>query len=44
MKRVMEFFRNLPQKQCSDCGEIMEEQHESYMNQCDKCLRHSQHM
>ena len=35
-----EFFKNLPAKQCTDCGEEINEQHESYLNQCDKCLRH----
>ena len=35
-----EFFRNLPAKQCTDCGEVIQEQHESYLHQCDKCLRH----
>lgn len=34
-----EFFRNLPPKQCCDCGRIIDEQHESYLNHCDHCLR-----
>nr|WP_091656544.1 protein YhfH [Alteribacillus iranensis] len=42
MKKITEFFRNLPPKQCTDCGEVIEEQHESYMNQCDKCLRQTE--
>ncbi|WP_373877065.1 protein YhfH [Lysinibacillus piscis] len=33
----MEFFRSLPAKQCTQCGEKMEEQSESYHNTCDKC-------
>jgi len=27
-----EFFRNLPPKVCTDCGEVIDEQHESYMH------------
>ncbi|MFC5714185.1 protein YhfH [Thalassorhabdus alkalitolerans] len=42
MKNILEFFRNLPPKMCADCGDEMHEQHESYMNQCDKCLRHGE--
>ncbi|MFJ7745653.1 protein YhfH [Peribacillus sp. NPDC097295] len=34
----VEFFKNLPQKQCMDCGKKIEEQHECYGNQCDHCL------
>ncbi|MBU8907302.1 protein YhfH [Desertibacillus haloalkaliphilus] len=36
-----EFFRNLPPKTCTDCGSEIDEMHESYHNQCDKCLRHA---
>nr|WP_257352321.1 protein YhfH [Pseudalkalibacillus decolorationis] len=36
----MEFYRNLPSKICVDCGEKIEEQHESYLYTCEKCLRH----
>ncbi|SDH08677.1 YhfH-like protein [Alteribacillus persepolensis] len=39
VKKITEFFRNLPPKQCEDCGDVMDEMHESYMNKCDKCLR-----
>ena len=40
VRNVMEFFRNLPPKKCSECGENIEEQHECYGIVCDKCLRH----
>ncbi|MBM7659859.1 DNA-directed RNA polymerase subunit N (RpoN/RPB10) [Bacillus mesophilus] len=32
-----EFFRNLPPKQCMECGKEIDEQHECYMNHCDNC-------
>ncbi|WP_335870162.1 protein YhfH [Bacillus sp. 2205SS5-2] len=35
---VVDFFKNLPAKQCSNCGETIEEQHECYGNQCENCL------
>ena len=34
-----EFFKNLPKKECPECGQIVEEQHESYIMECDHCLR-----
>ena len=34
----VEFFRNLPAKQCTECGEKFEEQRECYGNTCDHCL------
>ncbi|GHH98381.1 protein YhfH [Neobacillus kokaensis] len=34
----VEFFRTLPKKECPECGEHMEEQAESYMMECDRCL------
>ncbi|WP_144512208.1 protein YhfH [Bacillus sp. FJAT-22090] len=37
LENVIEFFRNLPEKTCATCGETIEEQHECYGNQCDKC-------
>lgn len=40
VRNVLEFFRNLPPKQCVECGENIEEQHECYGTVCDKCLRH----
>ncbi|WP_082306886.1 protein YhfH [Bacillus sp. FJAT-27245] len=34
----IEFFRNLPQKQCATCGSAIPEQAESYLCECDSCL------
>ncbi|WP_084361076.1 protein YhfH [Neobacillus fumarioli] len=34
----IEFFRNLPKKQCSECGQQIDEQAESYLMECDRCL------
>lgn len=41
MTPTNDFFNNLSPKRCTDCGEIIEEQHESYLQQCEKCLRNS---
>jgi reverse gyrase len=38
LENIVEFFRNLPAKQCSECGGSIEEQHECYGTKCDKCL------
>ncbi|MGJ7919441.1 protein YhfH [Neobacillus sp. LXY-4] len=38
LENALEFFRNLPPKNCTDCGNPIEEQHECYGNQCEKCL------
>jgi hypothetical protein len=38
-----EYFKKLEPKTCTDCGEIIDEQHESYLYQCEKCLRHVDH-
>ncbi|QPC46008.1 protein YhfH [Mangrovibacillus cuniculi] len=38
LTNVMEFFRELPKKTCTKCGEHIEEQHECYGNVCDHCL------
>ncbi len=38
MKNPIEFFKNLPQKICPECGDTMEEQAESYFLECEKCL------
>ncbi|WP_442857525.1 protein YhfH [Bacillus sp. mrc49] len=37
-KNPMEFFRNLPPKQCTECGTTITEQAESYLLECDHCL------
>ncbi|CAH0347243.1 MULTISPECIES: protein YhfH [unclassified Bacillus (in: firmicutes)] len=34
----IEFFRSLPPKQCTECGESIVEQAESYLMECDRCL------
>ncbi|MBT2757066.1 protein YhfH [Mesobacillus foraminis] len=34
----LEFFRSLPKKVCPECGEGVEEQAESYLMECDRCL------
>ncbi|WP_082190900.1 protein YhfH [Peribacillus loiseleuriae] len=36
-KKPMEFFRNLPPKQCPDCGHHIDEQAESYAVKCTEC-------
>ena len=35
--KINDFFRNLPKKQCKECGNEIEEQHECYGNTCDEC-------
>lgn len=37
IENVVEFFKNLPPKQCATCGELIEEQHECYGTQCNSC-------
>ncbi|HEX7064720.1 MAG TPA: protein YhfH [Bacillales bacterium] len=39
IQKSTEFFKNLPPKVCVECGHRIEEQHESYMNVCEHCLR-----
>ena len=34
----VEFFRTLPKKECPECGQHMDEQAESYLMECDRCL------
>lgn len=34
----IEFFRNLPKKECPTCGNTIQEQAESYLCECDSCL------
>ncbi|WP_082130153.1 protein YhfH [Aneurinibacillus tyrosinisolvens] len=38
MTRDLEFYRNLPKKMCSECGEHFEEQAESYLHECERCF------
>ncbi|WP_230161218.1 protein YhfH [Peribacillus sp. Bi96] len=37
-KNPLEFFRNLPPKQCTECSTPITEQAESYLLECDHCL------
>jgi len=37
MMNILEFFRNLPNKNCSKCGESFEAQADCYGNICEKC-------
>ena len=37
MINVIEFFRNLPKKKCSQCGNEMHEKADCYGNLCDEC-------
>ncbi|MFD2630323.1 protein YhfH [Oceanobacillus kapialis] len=37
MLNIIEFFRNLPKKKCSQCGLDMTEQADCYGNLCDEC-------
>ncbi|OLN23815.1 YhfH family protein [Domibacillus antri] len=34
---IVEFFKNLPAKQCASCGSQIEEQHDCYSNTCHSC-------
>ncbi|AGT31002.1 protein YhfH [Geobacillus stearothermophilus] len=38
LMKVLEFFKNLPPKKCSQCGKTIDEQHECYGNTCSDCL------
>lgn len=37
--KTLEFYKNLPKKTCVNCGEVIQEQCESYLFECEKCLR-----
>lgn len=37
IKSSAEFFRNLPNKCCSKCGNVMEEQADCYTIICEEC-------
>ncbi|MCI2252958.1 protein YhfH [Domibacillus sp. 8LH] len=34
----LEFYRNIPGKECCQCGAQITEQHESYHTECERCL------
>lgn len=38
VKSIVEFFKNLPAKFCTECGEKIEEQADCYSNKCNHCL------
>lgn len=33
----IEFFENLPPKECASCGDVIDEMHECYGNDCETC-------
>ncbi|MBM7647594.1 hypothetical protein JOC78_000515 [Bacillus ectoiniformans] len=37
INNIVEFFKNLPAKQCTKCGSHIDEQHECYHSVCDEC-------
>lgn len=37
IKSIVEFFKNLPAKECANCGLQIEEQHDCYSNTCPTC-------
>ncbi|WP_174730641.1 protein YhfH [Mesobacillus harenae] len=38
LENILDFYKNLPPKNCAECGEQIAEQHECYGNKCDSCL------
>jgi hypothetical protein len=38
MVPVSQFYRNIPVKICVTCGCKIEEQHESYLHECERCM------
>ncbi len=38
MTKTLDFYRNIPLKECRECGEHFEEQAESYIYECTKCF------
>ncbi|WP_018662376.1 protein YhfH [Heyndrickxia acidiproducens] len=43
VQSILDFFRNLPDKYCVECGEKIEEQFDCYSNTCCKCLHVKSH-
>ncbi|MFC0523530.1 protein YhfH [Pontibacillus salicampi] len=37
MLNALEFFKNLPDKKCSKCGNTIQEQADCYGNLCEEC-------
>ncbi|HZG71859.1 MAG TPA: protein YhfH [Chondromyces sp.] len=38
LQSPVEFFRQLPNKVCAECGDHIQEQAESYLMECERCL------
>ena len=38
LQSPVEYFRNVPKKECSECGQVIEEQAESYLMGFYYCL------
>jgi hypothetical protein len=38
MTGTAEYYENIPPKQCCSCGAEIEEQHESYAIECERCV------
>ncbi|WP_081798007.1 protein YhfH [Neobacillus dielmonensis] len=34
----VEFFHSSPKMECPECGQVVEDQAESYMMECERCL------
>jgi hypothetical protein len=37
----MEFYKNLPAKECCECGCEIKEQFESFLYLCERCMNHA---
>ncbi|OIJ12781.1 YhfH family protein [Anaerobacillus arseniciselenatis] len=37
LQTATDFFKNLPPKQCTNCGNEIDEMHDCYTHQCEKC-------
>ncbi|MEZ0117062.1 protein YhfH [Heyndrickxia faecalis] len=43
VQNILDFFKNLPDKYCTECGEKIDEQSECYGNTCPNCLHVKSH-
>jgi predicted nucleic acid-binding Zn ribbon protein len=43
MKPSADFYREMPKKECSVCGNEIEEQHEMYVTECFDCQELQEH-
>ncbi|WP_375005158.1 protein YhfH [Bacillus velezensis] len=39
LEKMSDFFRNLPDKKCEECGNEIVEQYECHINLCNDCLK-----